>query len=260
MVGYSSRFTPYVGAGYSAVKGFNHYLQSANPRFGRQNSFSGGSSSRVFALKRKFGTRNSFAKRVRALSGYKHNTQTDSVVGGTMLHNNIYTSSMTTKIAQGDGNTDRDGDSVHLTALKVKGVIHSGAASNGFVYRVLVLWQGEEFNVSHTTSGLAAADIFLPNQGGGFVATGNINPKACTVLYDEVVTINSLVATTSDMKEVCFNVPINQKFDYQAAGSVNGKFKNLYFVIIGGVIGGTNNVTSVGSAFFNTDLVFQNMK
>jgi len=41
---------------------------------------------------------------------------------------------------------------------------------------------------------------------------------------------------------------------------VNGKFKNLYFVIIGGVIGGTNNVTSVGSAFFNTDLVFQNMK
>jgi len=261
-MGYASNFSPYLGLGYAGVKGFNHYLQSQNPRFGKQGSgmTQGYSNRQVVASKRGRGRSNTFAAKVRNLSGYKHNTQSSSSVSSTMTHQTIYTSNMTALITQGDGNTNRDGDGVHLTALKVKGVIHTAAASGAFCYRVLVGWSGEEYNVTGSNAGLTSTELFLPSQGGAFFVTANVNPKAFTCIHDELIDINSLIATTADLKTIAFNVKINQKFLYQASASTFGKTRNLYVVVIGGVVGGTSGTTSCGSFFFDTDLVFQDMK
>lgn len=222
------------------------------------NVYSGFGSTRTIVRRRKprrFGTSNSFARRVRSLAPYKHNTLTDQAVA--MTHATIYTRSLTSKIAQGDTNADRDGDAVHLTSLKVKGAISAAAATGAYMYRILIGFSGEEYNVTDTNAGLTFAEIFLPNNGMSFGVNSNINPKAFTVLHDEIIDLNSLIAAAADVKTFAFNVAINQKFPYQATGSVYGKTKNLYMVVIGNVVGGTGGTTAVGSYYINTDLVFQ---
>jgi len=121
------------------------------------------------------------------------------------------------------------------------------------MYRVLVLWSGEEYNVTASTSGLTYAEIFHPN-ANTFACNGIVNSKAVTVLHDQMVTINSLLTTTAEAVQLDFKVPLNTRFAYQAAGSTMGKVKNLYVVVIGSIVGGAG---SVGNFFFNTDLIFQ---
>jgi len=255
-MGYGSKFTPYVGAGYAGVQGFNHYLQSRNPRFGMQAQVAR-SSTAMYGRRRKTKSSNSFAARVRRLSSYKHNTIVDATNGGAMLHNNIYTTNITAKVTQGDTNADRSGDSIQLVALKLNGVIHSAAVSGAYTYRVLVGYSGEEYTSTFAATGLPSTEIFLPNGGTSFMAHAIVNPKAFTVLSDTCYDINSLVAAAADLISVNIKVNLSGKFPYQASASTFGKYKNLYVVVIGGVVGGTAGVTAAGSAFINTDLIFQ---
>jgi len=253
-------FTPYDYARLAGLggKGVSAIARGYNQFIGQRQPFRGpGSNTQVIRKKKKSrmsGRGTSFAQRVRNLGGYKHNTQADGTVTAALTHGSIYTSGMTQKIAQGDGNGERTGDSVYLVALKVQGAIHSAAAVTGAnMYRIIVCWSGEEYNVTGSTSGLTYAEMFHPN-ANTFACNAIVNSKAITVLYDEMVTINSLLTTTAEAVQINFKVPLNQRFSYQAAGSTMGKVKNLYVVVIGSIVGGSG---SVGNFFFNTDLIFQ---
>jgi len=203
--------------------------------------------------------RKSFAARVRALAPYKHHTVSDSTAAQqNMTHNTIYSTSLTQKISQGDDNVSRDGDAIVIAAVKVQGSLVTPTASGAYMFRVLLLWSGEEYNVSGSSAGLASTEIFLPSTGGSFMSNAIVNPKAVTVLHDEMVDINSLIASTRDVKDIAFKVNVNQKFPYQSTASIYGKTKNLYLVVIGSVVGGTGGTTDVGQHFMNVDIVFQN--
>jgi len=205
------------------------------------------------------GSRKSFAAKVRSLAPYKHHTVNDSVASQqSMTHNTVYTTSLTQKISQGDDNVSRDGDAIVIAGIKVQGSVVTAAASGAYMFRVMLCFSGEEYNVSGSSSGLGPTEIFLPSNGSSFLANACVNPKAVTVLHDELVDINSLIASTRDLKNVAFKVNLNQKFPYQATASIYGKVKNLYLVVVGSVVGGTAGTTDVGQHFFNVDIVFQN--
>jgi len=214
---------------------------------------------RLRRKKSRGGSRSSFAAKVRALAPYKHHTVSDSTASQqNMTHNTPYTTSLTQKISQGDDNVSRDGDAIVIAAVKVQGAVVTAAASGAYMYRVMLLWSGEEYNVSGSSSGLTSTEIFLPGTGGSFIANAIVNPKAVTVLHDEMIDVNSLIASTRDVKDIAFKVNLGQKFPYQASASIYGKTKNLYLVVIGSVVGGTGGTTDCGQHFMNVDIVFQN--
>lgn len=237
-----------VGAGISTYK--NRYMAPATTATvrGYNNRYAVGP-------RRKAGKRQSFATKVRSIAPYKHNTLSDSTNTSAMTHNTVYTTNLTSKIAQGDDNTARDGDAVFLTNAKIRGAYHSPATTSSTVVRILVGWSGEEHNVTASNAGLVSTEIFLPSSGGGLLSTAIVNPKAFTVLHDYVIDTNSLVAASTDVTSFAFNVPIKQKFLYQNTASVFGKVRNLYIVVIGSIIGGAG---SVGTFLINSDVVFQN--
>lgn len=174
-----------------------------------------------------------------------------------MTHDTIYTLIPTGGITQGTGNTNRIGDTAHLAALKIKGYFQSASASNAYTFRLLVGWTGEEYALPTVFGiGLSAGEIFLPNTSA-WQANGIVNPKTFTVLYDTNIDINSQVALTADLQSFAFSVPINQDFDYQAAGSTFGKSKNLAIVIIGEIAGGVSGATVTGLCSLSYDLIFK---
>jgi len=176
--------------------------------------------------------------------------------GATMLHNSIYSLNVTSLITQGDTNQNRDGDAVNLEALKLRGFFNSNVTAGAYVMRILVGWSGEEYTTANfTTLGLGTAEIFLPS--GANTVTSIVNPKAFTVLYDEVFDINSQIAATADVCSIVKTVPLNQKFNYQSDASTMGKTKNLYIVAVAFVVGGTGGVTGVGNIALATDLIFK---
>lgn len=210
--------------------------------------------------KRRRVTRKSSIKTiVRNMHGYKHNIIPDATFTNNMTHNTIYSTNILAKIGQGTSDQQRDGDGIYIAAFKLRGVMKSSSTSGAYQFRVLIGWSGEEYNVSASASGLTSAEIFLPVVPTSWMSTAMVNPKTFTCIYDQTIDINSLIAASSDIVGMNFNVPINQKFMYQQTASVFGKFKNLYAVIIGCVDGGTPGTTACGTFYCNTDTVFQNL-
>jgi len=188
----------------------------------------------------------------------KHRTQ---YTGISCLHNLIYSISPTQLIVQGDTNQDRDGDVAQLAALKVNGTIFADSVANGYCYRILVGYSGEEYNLSAgvlSVSGLVESEIFLPATGSGHRTAAIVNPKAFTCLYDEVIDINSLLSGVVDVHSYSLTVPLgDHKFNYQSTASQYGKTKNLYVIFLGSCAGGTIGVTAIGSTQMSFDLIFK---
>lgn len=177
-----------------------------------------------------------------------------------LLHNSIYTICPTQAITQGDTNASRDGDQIQTCALKVKGQFFTDTAAAGYSYRILVGYSGEEYTTGTTwnISGLGEAEIFLPNTGSGHRVSAIVNPKAFTVLHDQLVDVNSLLDGISDVASFDFTVGLgDQKFYYQSTGSVFGKTRNLYIVVIACKVGGTLGTTDSGDIQMTGDLIFK---
>jgi len=174
-------------------------------------------------------------------------------------HSTIYTANLTAGITQGTGNTNRDGDSVRLMALKLKGFVQTPSNATGmYTYRILVLYSGEEYtSVSWSSTGLTDTELFLPGTGTTWVPNGIINPKAVTCLYDKTIDVPTLVTTTADLESFNDTIQLNTDFDYQSTGSALGKTRNLYCLIIGSVVGGVAGSTNTGAVFVSTDLIFK---
>lgn len=177
-----------------------------------------------------------------------------------LVHQNIMSMSPTQGVVQGDTNQDRDGDQIQVCALKLKGSFFAPTTANGYTYRIMVGYSGEEYatGTTLTVSGLVESEIFLPGTGAGHRTNAINNPKAFTVLHDETIDINSLISGVQDVYSYSLTVPLNDsKFLYQSTGSVYGKTKNLYVVIIPCVIGGSLGITSCGNVHVSADLVFK---
>jgi len=177
-----------------------------------------------------------------------------------LTHNTILSMSPTQGVVQGDTNADRDGDQIQLCALKLKGSFFAPTTANGYSYRIMVGYSGEEYptGTALTASGLVEAEIFLPNTGTGQRTNALNNPKAFTVLYDETVDVNSLISGVQDVYSYSLTVPLNDsKFYYQSNQSTYGKTKSLYVVVIPSVIAGTLGITSAGNVHISADLIFK---
>lgn len=186
-----------------------------------------------------------------------HCTLSDANYNIVATHNTIYTANITGVITQGTTNASRIGDKIHLNDLVISMAVASAAAAGAYLWRVMVLWSGEEYNPTGIAAGLTQSEVFLPNSGTNLYALGITNPKAVTVLYDELVDINSLIAATKDVYSIRRTIHIGTDFQYQATGSIYGKTKNLYLVVCGTVLGGTLGVTGAGEAQFDCDLTFK---
>lgn len=200
------------------------------------------------------------AEQVRKQASAKHFALGDAALLQTMLHNTYYSYMPTSGVVQGDTNAQRDGDSVYLEALKIRGSYTTNSAANGYTCRVLVGWTGEELSVAQTfvAGSITPQMIYLPTTGANGV-NGIINPKGFTLLYDETVDVNSQIAATTDISTLSAIIPLKQKFVYQESASAFGKTKNLVVVVISSVNGGVAGTTGTGVIAMSVDLIFKNL-
>jgi len=155
-----------------------------------------------------------------------HKTQSDATLFvDPMTHNTIYTYNVTAQVVPGTTVGTRQGDSIFLKGLNVKGNLLTNDVSNGYQYRVMVLMSGEEYDAGSSfgigVNGLGLGEIFYLPQA--FIGTSAIvNPKAVTILHDEIIDINSQVSNIRDIANCSFYVSLNRKFHYQSSGGVYG--------------------------------------
>lgn len=204
-------------------------------------------------LKRRKGAVRTFRQRVLNVAPAQHAVlQMDPL----LLSNVIYTANVTALVTQGDSIGSRMGDGINLEALKLKGHLFSAAASNAYVYRIMVGYSGEEYASTTlvNTPSLSQAELFL---GTPTLNTqGIINPKAFTCLYDESFDINSQVDDAKTSATFDVTIPLKKKFVYQANASIYGKDKNLYIVVIG-VGADQSSATTIGQLTMQYDLIFK---
>lgn len=205
--------------------------------------------------------RNSIRKAILNGETCQHMSRDDTVVTAALLHNNFYSISPTQLVGQGTSNASRIGDTIHLLALKLKGIIATAPVSNAFQYRIIVGMSRIQTSNNTFASGVfTQADIFIGSTGSssGYSLNGIVNPKLFTALYDEVIDVNSLVSTTVDFANVEFTIPIDQKFEFARENGTFGSKRNMFLIVIPAVNGGTSNTTSCGNFSAGIDLLFKN--
>ena len=100
-------------------------------------------------------------KTILGMSSAYHSTVSDQTNGTGTVHNNIYSANLTAAIGQGTLNSTRQGDSIFLESLKIKGYMLSAATAGAYQFRLLIGWSGEEYNPSGLlTSGLTGVQLF----------------------------------------------------------------------------------------------------
>ena len=176
--------------------------------------------------------------------------------GVTINNAEIYSMNLTAQIAQGTGLGQREGDTVHLEAVKLEGFFQSSTASNAYKFRLIVGYSGEEYGQVTLTSGVfGTSELFLPNTVAT-VVNGVINPKAFTMLYDEVIDMNSQIEGDRTLQSVRSTIKLNKTFSYQANASVYGKTQNLYVIVVSYAPDVAVGVAN-GSAVISYDLIFK---
>lgn len=198
-------------------------------------------------------------KTILSMAQTYHKGVNDTSLNGPLLHSNLYTYNLSAQIAQGTGLDDRQGDAVYLMGLNIRGGIFAPITAGAYQYRIMVVRSGKEVNPVTLLAGIGAADVFLPNTYATFTINGQVNSKAVTLLYDQVVDVNSILASVADVAQVNISIPIYKKFEYQSDGSVYGKKDNIYVLVTAIVAGGTAGTTSCGQFLGSADLIFKNM-
>lgn len=223
---------------------------------GKKTVLRGGfSATRTMTKRRRLrrGYYKTFKARVRDIPPAKHHAGVSETV---LTDNGIFTMGITQGVGPGTGNNQRIGDSIFLEALKINGHFQSSENSNGYKFRVIVGYSGEEYGTTVLATGnLSAQEIFLPS--GGENINKIVNPKAFTAVYDEVIDINSQIEGDGTIQSYRATIPLKKNFPYQEATSVYGKTNNLYVVVIGYGIGLVDG-TSVGAIYMTYDLIFKN--
>lgn len=247
-------YNPYRNAYGASLTGMAAYGAS---NLGQRYARSGATRSLLMTKKKtKRSGRSSFASKVIAISPAYHSTIDGTAV--TFLQNDVKSYNLTAQVSQGTSNNQRSGDFIQLLSVKIAGLYVSNSVAGAYTFRVMLVTTTDRVNNATLGSGISSTDIFLPNTASN-ICNGITNPKTCTVYYDEQFDCNSQVAGASDVVSVKSTVALNQKFLYDGAGSVYGKVKNLYLVVMTNVSGGTVGVTAAGSMAISTDLIFKHV-
>lgn len=218
--------------------------------------------------KSSYGRSYSFKSRVRAVEPAKHlRINDDDFIKIALAHNTVYSYNVTAKLVQGIAEYQRRGDGAFLEALKYNIHLVTNEYARGYCYRVMCFWSGEELS-DVTPPGLSAlfsaGQIFLNGTGANVQLDAIVNPKAVTVIFDETVTINSLVSNVKDVYQMQGTISLKNQMNYQADGSIYGKNRNLYMTVIPFNIGGTGNGTTTGpvdcgEVYGSLDLIFKDI-
>lgn len=201
---------------------------------------------------------NSFQKKLMQAQPAKHYSNSSTT---TLLYNNIYTCIPTAGITQGDSNSNRTGDYVHLAAIKIKGFFETATTDAGYSYRILIGYTGEEYNLPTVlqNTGLTSSELFITNTPANWIVNGQINPKAFTAIYDETIDLNSIIPGVKELKSYAFTVQLDKRFPYQSDGGIYGKNSNLAIIVLSSISGGVTGITSCGSTVLGYDLIFKDL-
>lgn len=192
----------------------------------------------------------------RSIETPKHYVRNE--IGTTLTEGYYYTNNICGGITQGDDNSSRDGDIIHLDAIKVRLNTQNDTDSMNSLFRLLLVRSNAAIGTTGawTSGGLGAADLFI-NSPADPVDHGIIDPKRCTVLYDRVFNLQPHVASQVINLPHVFTKRLNQKFVYDT-GTVYAKDKNLYWVVMGHQVNSTPGLSTVGSVSISYDLIFKN--
>lgn len=176
-----------------------------------------------------------------------------------LLHAQQQAINITAAVVQGSNVEQRVGDEITLNALRMVFDLAAPTTAGAYSYRVMVVYHDADYSpTTFSTSSISYSEVFLPGAVSGSNSMGIVNKKAVQVLYDGLVCINSNIAATAD--HVQFPVTVNLrniKFPYKATGSLYGKYKNLYVLVVPFVIGGVNDTTGCGTVILNYSLDFR---
>jgi len=177
----------------------------------------------------------------------------------TLVHNQIQGFGVTQRIVQGTNSEQRLGDEMFLEAFRMEVIIGAPTTAGAYAYRIMVVYSGEEYSgTTFSSTTLTSSEIFLPNIVSGTRVSGVVNKKAVQVLYDHEFVINSNITAVADVYTTSAYINLRKyKFQYQAGGSVYGKLKNLYVIVIPNVQGGTLDTTACGSIVINNSLDYR---
>ncbi|AYP28705.1 MAG: coat protein [Ninurtavirus cruti] len=164
---------------------------------------------------------------------------TNLQVGATnMFTNTIYWGNLLWWIQTGSSESQRIGDSIHITGISVRvNILRSYIYQAAMTYRVMILESDQETHDGTVSPGPMAAGLLSDYRYGGYGTTSNpvIDTNFYTVKANKSGIINggqgpiSGAATQgSDMQMLDFYCPINRKFQYKSTASGYEKAKNLY--------------------------------
>jgi len=179
-----------------------------------------------------------------------------------MLHNTIYTLNVLGNIPVGAGNGSRISSIIELDDVKLK-VNFSNFGSlkpeHTIQFRCMWIKSSAEHQQSSDTlaSGLGSTDIF--ESGSGLLINSIVDKSKCTVLSDEVITLQPSGAFLTTKFQNC-DVSLRQmKMKFNSPTSNYSDNKNLYYVVIPYVFGGVGGTTIVGATQYEAKVSFQDM-
>lgn len=170
-----------------------------------------------------------------------------------------YTLNPFSGITQGDGNSNRNGDVIHIDAIKLKMLMLGATDDNPVSIRVMFVKSREEYSPSSTwVAGLGSSELYI-NSPSNVTCQGIVDPKKCTIVQDWKLQIDKQLPGTVSHKCSEYTLKLDQKFLYDT-GRQYGKNNNLYLVVSGYRFGATIGTTDIATIILSADVIFKNCK
>jgi len=174
-----------------------------------------------------------------------------------MTHNTIYTMNLLNYVIQGSTQGTRTGDTIYLEAVKFNAMFETPSANiNGVTVRIMILYHDDYYANGFFSAGLGLTDLAMATTGVARASNLVIDPKKTTVLYDQVYNLNPSITSQVDTVPITFTCQLKKTFDF-IPSSQEGKERNLYAVCIPCVGSGSSGVTTAGTLYSNSDLIFK---
>lgn len=252
------------------VRPKNRFRRKANPRLKKRWYFNAGANLPFLGRTSvAFGTSKSKRSIIntvrRGLEDPMHklwSAQGVSTPSSAVLQDTIYTINLTGNIPQGDTTFSRNGDNIHLDALKMRILFNNAAAVNKAVpkhFRIMVVKSdidAQGASDAWASGSLGASDLF---QGNNTPCFEHPNPKNVSVIYDKIVKFKPAISATNEAMEFSEILRLGSTFTYKT-GTNYGKLHNLYLVCTGYEPGATTGTTQIGNVYFFGDLIFKDSK
>lgn len=146
-------------------------------------------------------------------------------------------------IAQGNGTSDRVGDSVRLKKVSVIGCMNTVTASN-FCWRWMIV-RDKQTRASYTP---AVAEILTSARTNAFLIEAKKNQYE--VLYDKIVDHNIAFSGADNRQTIRFEVPLDITMEFNSTTSTSFQRNNVYLLLLCELGGTTQYVSLVGGEGF----------